>query len=80
MKIMLKSIPKTIEKSIKIHPKTGRISSPRERFWPPPGHAWSDYPHYFDEFKKKVAPDINDFRSPFPYFVNTHAKPSQDQS
>ena len=45
--------------------------APLERFWPPPGHPCSDVPHISDEFRNHFHRDVNDFRTPFPYFVNT---------
>ena len=44
---------------------------PLERIGPPPGHPWSDVPNFFDEFRSNFAPDVNDFGTRFPYFVNT---------
>ena len=43
---------------------------PRERFWPPLGHIWSDVLHFWDEFRRNVVPDVSESRPTFRYFIN----------
>ena len=45
--------------------------TPLERFWPPPGHPRGDVPHFSNESRNNFTLDVNDFGTPFPYFVNT---------
>ena len=44
--------------------------APRERFWPPPGHPWSNVLNFPKNVGATLLPNINDFGATFQYFVN----------
>ena len=63
------------------HPLRPIVSSPGpplERIGPLPGQPWSDAPYLLDEFRNNFAPDVNDFFTRFPYFVNNRIIPACD--